>query len=222
MPNIFLTDKCNLNCSYCFASEFVNSTSSVISIENFLKIVQFLKKDGCSELGLIGGEPTLYPYLTDVLDVLKHEDLFTKITLFTNGLEIDNFVNYLTHEKFNLLVNVNSPQNLGSRYEKLSKNIELLKSKNINFVLGINIYEENMDYSYIFDLLKKTECSQLRFSMSVSNDTKEDSKNILDDFKKIKPTIMSFLKDCLSNDIVPYYAPFSARCSSGRTTELCS
>ncbi len=205
MPNIFLTSKCNLNCPYCFASEFVNKEFSEISFDNFLKIVDFIKKGGQTRIGLIGGEPTLYPLLSKVLEFLNKDEHFKLVTLYSNGLEIDKFVDYITNDKFELLVNVNSPQNLGSRYEKLSKNIELLKSKNINFVLGINIYEENMDYSYIFNLLKIAERSQLRFSMSVSNDIKEDSKNILDDFKKIKPTIMSFLKDCLTNDIVPYY-----------------
>ena len=92
MPNIFLTSKCNLNCTYCFASEFVNKACSEFTCEDFLKIVQLIKNDGFLELGLIGGEPTLYPYLKDILNVLKEEKQFEKYTLFTNGLEIEDFI----------------------------------------------------------------------------------------------------------------------------------
>lgn len=205
MPNIFLTSKCNLNCTYCFASEFVNKACSEFTCEDFLKIVQLIKNDGFLELGLIGGEPTLYPYLKDILNVLKEEKQFEKYTLFTNGLEIEDFIENLTDRRFLLLINSNSPANLGSRYEKLCSNIQLLKEKYINFGLGINIYEENMDYSYIFDLLKLSGRSELRFSISLPNDSKEKTTNILDFFRRMKPTIMSFFKDCLEHKVVPYY-----------------
>lgn len=205
MPNIFLTSKCNLSCPYCFASEFVNKDCSEFSFDDFLKVISLLKKDKYDELGLIGGEPTLYPYFIQVLSYLRDEAHFKEITIYTNGLEIDKFVDYLDHEKFRLLVNVNPPKNLGSRYEKLSKNIELLKSKNIDFGLGINIYEENMDYSYIFDLLKLAECNDLRFSISISNEVKENTEDIIESYRIIKPTIISFFKDCLVRNIVPYF-----------------
>ena len=54
MANIFLTRKCNLKCPYCFASEFVNKENEEVTLENFKKIVDFIKKNGTKRIGLIG------------------------------------------------------------------------------------------------------------------------------------------------------------------------
>ena len=53
MANIFLTRKCNLKCPYCFADEFVNKKNEEVTLENFEKILNFIKKDGTSRIGLI-------------------------------------------------------------------------------------------------------------------------------------------------------------------------
>lgn len=42
MANLMLTKQCNLHCSHCFANEFVNRQSDVMSYENFLTCLDFL------------------------------------------------------------------------------------------------------------------------------------------------------------------------------------
>lgn len=205
MPNIFLTGKCNLKCPYCFADDFVNKDCSEISLENFNKVVDFLKKEGPARVGLIGGEPLLYPHLNEVLETLKNDEKIEGVTVYTNGIALDKYIENLSHSKIALLINCNSPDNIGSNYEKLKHNIELVRDAKINFTLGINLYSESMNYSYIFDLLKLADKKELRFSPSLSNEQKEETEDILDSFKKIKPLIMSFFKDCLENKVVPYY-----------------
>lgn len=68
MANIFLTRKCNLKCPYCFADEFVNQKNQDVTLENFKKILNFIKVDKTSKVGLIGGEPTLHPKFNEILD----------------------------------------------------------------------------------------------------------------------------------------------------------
>lgn len=205
MANIFLTKKCNLKCPYCFADEFVNKENDEISIENFKNAINFIKQDENERIGLIGGEPTLHSKFSEILDILINDENIKKVVIFTNGLEIDKYLEQLKNEKFSILINCNSSDDIGAqRYTKLKENIKLLSpimDKRLN--LGINIYSPNMDYSYIFELLKIADKHFIRFSTALPNDFKEETSNILESFKEIKPKLFNFFKDCYNNKIVP-------------------
>ena len=79
MPNIMLTYRCNLNCPYCFANEFVNKKSNDITFDNFLSAVRFITKDGPAFLGLIGGEPTLHKDFKNILRVIIEDGKIKEI-----------------------------------------------------------------------------------------------------------------------------------------------
>ena len=76
MANIMITKRCNLNCEYCFANEFVNdeeAKKSDISIDRFKEIMDFILGDGTvKEIGLIGGEPTCHHNFKELLKILKN------------------------------------------------------------------------------------------------------------------------------------------------------
>ena len=95
MPNIMLTYSCNLKCPYCFANEFVNKESSRISIENFAKAISFLTKEDIARVGLIGGEPTLHPEFKTILEMLITNRRISEVTLYTNGLQVDRYIEQL-------------------------------------------------------------------------------------------------------------------------------
>lgn len=171
MPNIMLTYLCNLKCPYCFANEFVNRESNRISIENFAKAIDFLTKGGPTRVGLIGGEPTLHPELKAILEMLIGNRHITEATLYTNGLLVDRYINQLVTPKFRLLVNCNSPKDIGEQnFEKLWNNLDMLVNHyymrdRIN--LGVNLYNDKFDYSYIVDLLKMCGLHRVRISLTV-------------------------------------------------------
>ncbi len=205
MANIFLTRNCNLKCPYCFADEFVNKDKDEVTFENFNKILEFIKTSPDERVGLIGGEPTLHPLFAEFLSVLQKDEKVKRVIIYTNGLEIDKYIPLLKNEKFSILVNCNSPEDLGeSRYNKLQTNIELL-SKELphQFNLGINLYSKAMNYSYIFDLLKIAGHHYVRFSTALPNDYKEQTKDVLKNFKDFKPFLFKFFEDCLNNGIAP-------------------
>ncbi len=205
MVNLFLTKKCNLKCSYCFADEFVNKGCEEFSLENIKKAIDFIKTDGTSRIGLIGGEPTLYTYFSKVLDMLNDDENIDSISIFTNGLEIDKYFDQIKAEKFSLLVNCNSPKNIGCKYHKLEENIaKLAELKGEKCILGINLYSKDMDYSYIFELLNKTNNKILRYSIAIPNVIKEKTENILDACNMMKPLLLAFYNDCLKNKIIPF------------------
>jgi radical SAM protein with 4Fe4S-binding SPASM domain len=59
-----LTDACNLNCKWCYASS--NSDGQHMPLENAKKILADLKASGVRQVTLSGGEPLIYPHIKEV------------------------------------------------------------------------------------------------------------------------------------------------------------
>ena len=206
MANIFLTRKCNLKCPYCFADEFVNKEDEEITLENFKYALDFIKTDKNERIGFIGGEPLLHPEIGTFLDIVNNDKDIEKVIIYTNGIMIDKYIDKLINEKIFLLINCNSPKDIGkTNFKKLRENLILLKDKKkTHLTLGINMYSDKLDYSYIFDLLELVQRKKVRFSTALPNDSKEHTQNVLESFKEFKPFLFKFFKDCYERGIAPF------------------
>jgi len=76
---ISLTNSCNLSCQGCWVSG--SNPPKTLSLEQLDNIINECKKRGSFFFGLLGGEPLLYPHLTELIG--KHPDCYFQI--FTNG-----------------------------------------------------------------------------------------------------------------------------------------
>lgn len=93
--NIILTDKCNKQCSFCFANAQKKSTE--MSLSNFIKILDFatfnLIQNNQPRINLGGGEPTLHPkFNTFIIELLKRNIYFS---LISNGLYSEATAKYI-------------------------------------------------------------------------------------------------------------------------------
>ena len=93
VANLMITKRCNLQCTYCFANEFVNKKNTDISLENFEKALDFIATDGSGRVGLIGGEPLIHDKFKDIMEKLIYDNRFERIVIYTNGLLIDKYIN---------------------------------------------------------------------------------------------------------------------------------
>lgn len=204
-----LTYGCNLKCTYCFANEFVNKKSSYISEENFQKAIDFLTREDVTRIGIIGGEPTLHSQFKNFLEYLINNRRVGEATIYTNGILLDRFINQVISPKFRLLVNCNSPKEIGNeQYEKLRNNLNTLINEHYmreRINLGINLYSDDLDYSYIIELLKMCGLHRVRISLTVPDFSTYGDVNAIEYFKKRKPFLFKFLKDMQDNNILPYY-----------------
>ncbi len=209
MPNIMLTYRCNLKCPYCFANEFVNTSATDMTLDNFDSAVDFITAQGPTRLGLIGGEPTLHPNFDEILLRLINNPYITETTIYTNGLLLDKYAKLIVHPKFRLLINWNSPNDIGQiNFERTCNNVDELileyrMKDRIN--IGINLYDVKMDYTYIKDLLIRYNLHRLRISLTVPDFSVSKSINAIDYFKKQKKFLFAFFKDMDSIDVLPYY-----------------
>ena len=209
MANIMLTYRCNLHCSYCFANEFVNKENTDITVRNFRKAVDFLTRSGKTNIGLIGGEPTLHPVFQLLMEMLIADPKVSGITLYTNGLLLDRYIPQVTQPKVRMLVNCNSPLVIGEKaYAAMQKNLDTLFWQHYmkdRIHLGINLYSDDMDYSYIMDLLQRYKVHRLRISVTVPDFSTCGEIDVLDYFKQRKPFLLKFFRDMDSIQVLPYY-----------------
>lgn len=209
MPNIMLTYRCNLKCKYCFANEFVNKINTDITLENFKKAIDFMTKDGETYIGLIGGEPTLHRDFKEMLQLIIDNNLITQCTVYTNGILLDKFFDQLSNEKFRILVNCNSPQDIGKNlFEKIVLNLDVLfneykMSDKIN--LGINYYDDKLDCDYIISLLEKFDLHRVRLSLTVPDFDKSTDQDALIYFLERKQGLYDLLHIFDEHEILPYY-----------------
>lgn len=76
---------CNLKCHWCYAK---NAPIQDMQLQDAKSVIDFLPQIGVKDLVLIGGEPTIYKYLNDLLLEAKTCNISTGIV--TNGVVLKN------------------------------------------------------------------------------------------------------------------------------------
>lgn len=206
MANIMINEVCNQKCPYCFASEFVNIRKNNISFENFVKASNFILTETDEQrrgkIGIIGGEPLLHPYFNKFIHYLVNRDDVKRITIYTNGVLLEECIDVILHDKIGLLINVNSPDDVGlGNFNKTEKAINLLVNryeKHNRLTIGLNIYD-NIDYSFFVELAEKYKMQRVRLSIVVP--AHGYAKNGFEHFIALKNKVLEITKALLVRDI---------------------
>ncbi|KMP10305.1 hypothetical protein UR09_06665 [Candidatus Nitromaritima sp. SCGC AAA799-A02] len=84
--HLLLTNRCNLDCRYCFVD--VNTIYKTdLDLEEWKKVVLDLRQRGCVAITLMGGEPLLFKGLDELVSFSKNLGL--AVDLITNGIGIE-------------------------------------------------------------------------------------------------------------------------------------
>jgi radical S-adenosyl methionine domain-containing protein 2 len=82
---LHITQNCNYQCKFCFA-KYQNLTKE-LGLNQFIRIIDELVNCGCEKINFAGGEPTLVPFLPDLISHSHEQGLFTSI--ISNGTGIN-------------------------------------------------------------------------------------------------------------------------------------
>jgi uncharacterized radical SAM superfamily Fe-S cluster-containing enzyme len=98
-----ITNRCNLNCNYCFFPDRVVEDASLETIK--LRIRESMKFHPKS-ISLSGGEPTLRDDLLDIIDFIHSEYPGTIVSLLTNGIKLkdEEYVSDLKKHKLDCII----------------------------------------------------------------------------------------------------------------------
>lgn len=160
---IEITTKCNLRCLHCY-NESDAHCDTVMSYDEYKRVIDGLKELGVSKVQLIGGEPFAHKNLMDMLEYTVGK--FQAIEIFTNGTLITNrWVEYFAKNNIRLALSVysysskNHDQITGSdgSWEKTVSTIDLLKKYGVEYrvcnvlMRGVEIGEKTTDLFELSD-----------------------------------------------------------------------
>ena len=168
-----ITDVCNYSCSYCLPQGYKKTpgdTRSFMTGEEISRLTKALSELGVCKIRLTGGEPTVRKDFFDILKNMKQNSNIPKITMTTNGYQLDKIAEQL-HESGLDGINI-SIDSLNAdtfkkitghdRLEEILKGIKKLKNldfKNIkiNAVLLKGVNDSDKDFDDWAEFLKNNE-----------------------------------------------------------------
>lgn len=158
LANVVVTNRCNLNCWYCFFYAKEGSRIYEPDMETIRKMFRVLRKEkpvATEAVQITGGEPTLRDDLIDIIKTAREEG-FMNILLNTNGIEISrnpelaervkkaaNGGHVILYMSFDGISRKTNPKN----YYEIPRVIKNARKANLNIVLvptiirGVNDHE---------------------------------------------------------------------------------
>ncbi|MEL3901786.1 MAG: GTP 3',8-cyclase MoaA [Treponema phagedenis] len=128
---VSLTKNCNLRCKYCMPECGVYK-ESLLKIKDYEKVLLALSEVGIKKIKITGGEPLVRKDTMDLVKSLKESKKFTKITLTTNGLLIDKYIDEIINYMDGVNISIDSLNDsmykyiTGGELQNLKENIRLL------------------------------------------------------------------------------------------------
>lgn len=217
---IFLTYRCNLNCSYCFASNVVfdnNSAKYSLSDDKSNQIISFIKRDILkrkskdNSIVFFGGEPTLVPHVIDYI-IRETSDLNLKYSIYTNGLLLDRIPKYILSKLDTILIAIDGDKAVheiykpvGS-YDKILRNVRSIRNEFQGELIARITMEEKTDiYKSVTNLLDDFDFVHWQI---VNKPYFNDPKFLLASYAVNIDKLCDFWIDALANGIIYGIVPF--------------
>lgn len=211
MANLMITGKCNLDCPYCFASDFVQGEAPQMDEPTFRRALEFaMSGSQTRSVGIVGGEPTLHPLIGQFLEILEADDRVKRATLMTNGTLIAPIADILARSrKIVALVNCNAPGTVPkAAFEKTRDNIHLMLNElgmRGRVTLGVNLFSPDMDTSFIIKLLKENHLRELRTSIVVPAKHCQTELDALAYFRSMKKCVRDLFFQLFAIGVTPFF-----------------
>jgi MoaA/NifB/PqqE/SkfB family radical SAM enzyme len=132
----------------------------ILSWENLIYIVDFLKASGEKRVGILGGEPTLHPDFNAMLLYILERGM--DATVFTCGIMADekleeavSLFRNLPPERCTFVVNLNNPAQINTPLAEIESIKRFLAAFGGMVVPGFNICRTDFDLSFIFSYINE-------------------------------------------------------------------
>ncbi len=158
---------CNQKCEYCYARKITKNWNKIWSKSQLRIVLEKIKKiKEIFNLEILGGEPTLYPYLNDIIYEMDKCPMCNKIQLTTNG-SID-LVKFRKSKKLEYIISLHS-ENIKNE-SVFFKNVEYVKDfdHDINIMLLNKNNDEIKKVNSYIDKVKKI-TNKISFSIIIND-----------------------------------------------------
>jgi radical SAM protein with 4Fe4S-binding SPASM domain len=150
IAQVSLTDKCNLKCIYCYATDRTKSTNSLTREDHFKLIDDIHDISMDSEIVFTGGEPLLCPYVFELAEYAKK--LGHPVHLLTNGILINKNNAGNISEIFHLIKisldgstsDIHEFHRGAGTFDKTTNAIDLLIQQNAPVQVAMTVTKKNL------------------------------------------------------------------------------
>lgn len=210
--SIVATNSCQCNCSYCINS-LTDKTLQLPLEKAKVNIKKSVDDFGIKEAVILGGEPTLYPYLFNLIKFLKNDCSLRKVGFTTNGIKLKDvaylegivrtgvdFINISYHNHGEFL----HPIDMWSIYYQFCD----IKQPHQKIRINTNVWKGNHDT--IESLLRFIDeitvyCDEIRISNIVRKDSFSVNPNVVDEAEPMYMTDREY--EGLFNQLLDAYKP---------------
>ena len=164
-----ITDVCNFKCIYCLPEGYKKTPGDIrgfMSAEEISRLAKALAELGVRKIRLTGGEPTVRKDFFDILKDMKQNSKIEKVTMTTNGYQLDKIAKQLYETGLNGInisidsLNKETFKNLTGhdRLPEILNGIKILqdldfKNIKVNAVLLKGINDSEKDYDIFSDFI---------------------------------------------------------------------
>ena len=209
--NILITNYCNQNCTFCFASREMNSPVLMKEMDEarYNKILQKLSKTGDNRaIKLLGGESTLHSKLFDLIDEALIKGRFVQI--FTNGIIGKNKIERLSlyGNKVRYTFNVTTPGFLSNKaiHAEVIKNILILgKKSRVTLSMTIDPYfNHELFFKTTQSILSRVHNIRIGLANPIAG---EKNQYTFSDFPKMGGILKKFINTARNNGFEGTFTP---------------
>jgi MoaA/NifB/PqqE/SkfB family radical SAM enzyme len=200
MINIFVTYRCNLSCSYCFARELRDEHPSDIQEASFRRLLRWMQGGGTPAAAFLGGEPTLHERLAEMIDTTAAAGI--TVVLFTNGLFPPDLAARLNQSVSNFVVNFSDPSTYTTEHKNLlHANLSCLAELGARITFSRNFTSDCPDYDTLLDSAARYGVRSVRYDISRPSSNAANDYVSMEETRRIMAHIAAFARECETRGI---------------------
>ncbi|RZF22815.1 radical SAM protein [Halobacteriovorax vibrionivorans] len=184
-----MVSHCQYDCSYCYYRPFTSDTNYSTLSKIILKKLKNIEEDFI--INLIGGEPTLHPDFTQVIDELISIENLKEIRIVTNFIKPESFWNKIQRSS---KIKITASYHPEYKNKDFIKKSEILSDQfNIDIAfLFTNKIEEFIKYKEVFEDAYQL-AKQKKLTLNCVRLHKEEYNNTT--YEEYDPEIEDFIKE---------------------------
>ena len=147
MANLVLTTSCNRRCAWCFAG--LESPGREMSIGDARALMDFVSASGSSEVSLLGGEPTLAPEFSEILQMALARGF--DVLIFSNGVMPASALDAILRapaQRCRIMLNLNIGEQIPSEQEHAAASL------GERAFVGVNIHRPGLPLAEAAEFVK--------------------------------------------------------------------
>lgn len=203
--------RCDRSCSYCKYLSLYRGFPRDMSLEEFDKVLDWLKKIKIKHFKLLGGEPTQYPYFREILTRAKERG-FLIDRIFTHLLFDSRILNYFDKAIIKEIIVHFQHAYTAQEYRLFLENVRLLLKKGLNLHLKYNIVSTAESYKELTEVSKAYGIRKVYVSLAIPGYSKETEFASLNNMHELGKEIFILIKNLYSAGIKVFIYPVLPLC----------